>query len=427
MDKMDNVRVDRNVLGQAWLDHVNFPWDEYGVAIRNLRLGLKAPLTGSYDNYFINGMGAAIRSELWACLAPGNPVLAAKYAYEDACVDHAEEGVWAPVFLAALESQAFVESDPETLLDLALAQLPETSLVRQAVADTCQWCKQDDDWLAVRKKILNKYGHENFTDVTMNMAFIVLAWLASEDDFSKAICIATNCGKDTDCTAATVGALMGILHPEGIDEKWLRPIGNDLVVSPEIVGIEPPDTLDGFTDLVISLRERLNGKIPETVSLDQSLCAYRINADVTFVSLDILEQLKRSDVIQFPDKFQQIELLGASASLPSIDFKDDVLLLRYSFQLKSKRDVRLVFNTPQKCCVWIDGKQCLVRDGGRMAPSPHRAPHDQFADLSLEKDEHQLIAAVERPHDVDSSEWVVILADAQTMQWLPDAFLDMPI
>ena len=120
LDEMGRPYVDRNVLGQAWLDHVEFPWDEYGVAIRNLRLGIKPPLTGSYDNCFTNGMGAAIRSELWACLAPGNPELAAKYAYEDACVDHADEGIWAPVFLAALESQAFVEEDPDTLLDMGL-------------------------------------------------------------------------------------------------------------------------------------------------------------------------------------------------------------------------------------------------------------------------------------------------------------------
>src|SRR6185437_12515082 len=57
LDKMASPRVDRNVLAQAWLDHVNFPFDEYGVAIRNLRNGIPPPHSGSYDNWFTNGMG----------------------------------------------------------------------------------------------------------------------------------------------------------------------------------------------------------------------------------------------------------------------------------------------------------------------------------------------------------------------------------
>ena len=179
--------MDSDVLAKAWVDHVDFPWDEYGVAIRNLRLDIAPPVSGSYDNFFINGMGAAIRSEIWACLAPGNPVLAAKYAYADACVDHAEEGIWAPVLLAALESMAFVENDQDKLLDMAVEQLPETSLVRQAISDTRLWWKEYKDWKIIREKILEKYGKENFTDVTMNMAFIVLAWLAAGNDFSKPI------------------------------------------------------------------------------------------------------------------------------------------------------------------------------------------------------------------------------------------------
>ena len=424
LDKMDKPSVDRHILGEAWVKHVEFPWDEYGVAIRNLRLGIKPPLTGSYDNYFINGMGAAIRSELWACLAPGNPELAAKYAYEDACVDHAEEGLWAPVFLATLESMAFIESNIDVLLDAALNELPETSLVRQAVTDTRKWWKNDRDWLAVRTKILDNYGHENFTDVTMNMAFIVLAWLASEGDFSKAICIATNCGKDTDCTAATLGALMGIIDPDGIDEKWLKPIGNALVLSPEIKGITPPDTLEGFTDLVISLSDRINGKVPQVKPVEQSLDAYRINADMVFVSNDKLEPLEKSETFQFPEKYKTVKLPGAVASLPKTDFKNDVLLLRLYFNLKYDRDIRLVFNTPQTCSVWVDGNFYFSRDGGRMAPSAHRAPDNQFADLSLSGGRHEVVAAIKRPEKSSRAEWVFIVADAKTYQWIPQELFD---
>jgi hypothetical protein len=81
LDQLETPRVSRALFSEGWKKHINFPWDEYGVCIRNLREGIEPPLSGSYDNWFINGMGAAIRSEIWACLAPGNPRLAAAYAY----------------------------------------------------------------------------------------------------------------------------------------------------------------------------------------------------------------------------------------------------------------------------------------------------------------------------------------------------------
>lgn len=76
--------VNSQILAEAWLKNVGFPWDEYAVAIRNLKNGIRPPFSGSYDNWFVDGMGCAIRSEIWACLAPGDPERAAKFAYEDA-------------------------------------------------------------------------------------------------------------------------------------------------------------------------------------------------------------------------------------------------------------------------------------------------------------------------------------------------------
>ena len=80
-------------LGQAWLKHITYPFDEYGIARRNLQRGLAPPASGWFDNWFTDCMGAPIRSEIWACIAPGLPDVAARYAYQDATVDHAGEGV----------------------------------------------------------------------------------------------------------------------------------------------------------------------------------------------------------------------------------------------------------------------------------------------------------------------------------------------
>ncbi len=361
LSKMDAPRVDRHILSQAWLDHVEFPWDEYGVAIRNLKNGLKAPLSGSHDNWFRNGMGAPIRSEIWACLAPGNPELAAAYAFEDACVDHADEGIYGETFLAALQSMAFVESDTHVLLDRALATLPAQSLIRRAVEDTQSWWEKSSDWLAIREQILERYGHENFTDAPMNIAFTVLGWLAGEGDFSRAICIANNCGKDTDCTAATVGALMAIIDPTCISESWLTPIGRDLVLSPGITGLNPPATLDDFTELVIELRDRLDGSQPQVEVFDQSTGHLRLSASIAFTNA-------MPPVALMPSDSQFVSLSGTVANWPLDKFDDEFLLIEYPFRLSEPSAAIVMFNTPQNCRVWVDGEFLFERSAVFMAP-----------------------------------------------------------
>jgi hypothetical protein len=120
------------------------------------------------------------------------------------------------------------------------------------------------------EEILSQHGRQNFTDVAQNLAFIVLGWLVGGEDFSKAICTAVNCGQDTDCTGATLGALLGILNPDGIEEKWLKPIGRDLVLSPGMMGMHHAKTLDEFTDQVTKLAVRVLPYYGSDVSLSGS-------------------------------------------------------------------------------------------------------------------------------------------------------------
>ena len=81
----NNFRVDAYTLGEYWLKYVPVDWNEYGVGKVNMRLGIMPPLSGEYNNAKWNtSNGAWIRSEIWACLAPGNPMLAAQFAWNDA-------------------------------------------------------------------------------------------------------------------------------------------------------------------------------------------------------------------------------------------------------------------------------------------------------------------------------------------------------
>ncbi|MDF2714707.1 MAG: ADP-ribosylglycohydrolase family protein [Paenibacillus sp.] len=245
-------------LGQEWVEHVFFPFDEYGYALSNLRRGMLPPVAGWFNNPFTNCMGSPIRSEIWAMAAPGAPEIAARYAYEDAIVDHAGgEGVYGEMFFAALESAIFVEKDRDRLIEIGLNYIPADCRTALALKDLIRWHKEGHSWTEARELVLKHHGNDNFTDAPQNIAFTMLGWLYGEN-FEDAILKSVNCGYDTDCTAATLGAILGmLLGPEGLPEKWVAPVGDRVVVSPPIKGFPAPKNLDELTRRTIRVGKQI--------------------------------------------------------------------------------------------------------------------------------------------------------------------------
>jgi ADP-ribosylglycohydrolase len=255
--------VNAEILADYWMLGVLPNWAEYGVGKSNLRFGLTPPVSGKYRNRFKDSNGAWIRSELWACLAPGHPEIAVKYAYEDACVDHADEGVYGEIFIAAIESAAFVESDKFKLIDIGLSYIPESCECAKAVRRIIELYRSGRSWKEARYQLMQDFpgsfgaqwhgveeGISNSNwgyDAPNNIAITLIGWLYAGDDFGKALCITTGCGEDSDCTAGALGAILGIILGEkGIPEKWKNPIGEEIktkCVSRFATGIKAPKTI----------------------------------------------------------------------------------------------------------------------------------------------------------------------------------------
>ena len=241
------------ILEEGWMTYIRSMWDEYGVAQRNIRHGLYAPLSGFFDNKFTAGYGSAIRTELWAGLAPANPDLAVRFATEDATVDHAGDGVDATRFIAAFESIAFEEDNLDKIFAKALKYVNPRSRFYAALSDTKKWINQFVDYRTAREHIIAKYGTQNFTDVCVNIPFVMLGLFYGKGDFGRSVCIAVNCGYDSDCNGATCGAILGLLHSNDIPQEWIEPIGNKLVLSPYMVGTHQADLLDEMCMQIASI------------------------------------------------------------------------------------------------------------------------------------------------------------------------------
>ncbi len=251
--KRRGLPINRRDLAEGWLEHMRGLPDEYGVCINNLETGIYPPLSGYFNNKFFGGMGSAIRTEIWAALAPGDPELAVRLAREDACVDHYSDGIDASSFLAALESAAYIENNREKLIETAKSYINPNGRLYSALTDVKAWWEELHDVYAVREKILSKYYHQNWTDVSINLSYILLAWYAGKGDFSKSICIAAGLGHDADCTTATLGSILGILAEEEFEERWIKPLGNDLVLSSCISGMHAVTSIDEFCEQLAEL------------------------------------------------------------------------------------------------------------------------------------------------------------------------------
>ena len=312
--------VDASILGEYWLSYVLPNWVEYGQGKANLRAGLVPPMSGAVDNDYHNSNGCWIRSEIWACLAPGNPAIATRYAFEDAIVDHADQGMEAEIFCAALQSAAFVESDPRRLIDIALSYIPADCRVaqavhtaldclakgvpyREAIAVIHESCPgsfgvQYDSCEAARKKS-DAMGFRTVGEAGMDapehMGFLVAAWLYG-NSFEERLIHANEAGEDTDCTCATLGALLGIIDgASALPEKWTAPLGDRIVtmcIDRTWNGLWVPETCTELAERVMRVvpgflgAELVDVLNPEgyTVKCPEQLCCgeetdylYRVN------------------------------------------------------------------------------------------------------------------------------------------------------
>ena len=152
---------------------------------------------------------------------------------EDAKVDHgAGEETYAATFVAAMQSAAFVINDLRRCVDLGLASIPEDCRTARSVRLVLDCYDSGKSWVdacnAVQQR--NADPDTGWFESPSNVGYAVLGLVYGEGDFKRSMLTAINCGDYTDCTAATVGATMGILNGMAdIPEDWSTHIGDEII------------------------------------------------------------------------------------------------------------------------------------------------------------------------------------------------------
>jgi ADP-ribosylglycohydrolase len=196
----------------------------------------------THQNPYREWIGAQIRADSWGYAAPGNPELAAEYAWRDARISHVKNGIYGEMFAAAMIAAAFVTDSPEEIVRAGLAEIPRRSRLYKDVEDTIALCRNCDFRADAFEEVLNgiydSLEHYHPVHTINNAAVVTAAILLGKDDFEKAITIAVMGGWDTDCNGATVGSIVGaMIGAERIPPKWKAPL-NDTLYS-EVSGYHP--------------------------------------------------------------------------------------------------------------------------------------------------------------------------------------------
>ncbi len=244
---------------EYWQDRCWYNFCEYGFFLYNAQRGILPPWSGYWNNdFFRESEGCPIRSDIWGLVAPGNPELAAGMARLDGELDHANFSVEAEMFYAAMTAQALVAESSEEIVEAGLSVLPEDSRVREVVAVTARIAADFEDFAAAWRVVVRQYGDRDASKAITNLAFVMLAWAKCDDDFTKAMVHCVNAGWDTDCTAATLGAILGAWKGTAcIPAGWREQLGPTLICGIEVKHKTAPLTDLGYETALVGVEMAL--------------------------------------------------------------------------------------------------------------------------------------------------------------------------
>ncbi|MEZ4670744.1 MAG: ADP-ribosylglycohydrolase family protein [Anaerolineae bacterium] len=268
-------------IGQTWLNYIiqnkTILWwggrsnSTEHTAYLNLRNGIEAPHSGSIalnSKVVAEQIGSQIFIDGWAMVAPGDPELAADLARRAGSVSHDGEAIYGAQVLAAMEAQAYVDSNINNLIDCAVSFIPHDSTIFRLIEDIRGWHAKEKDWRKTREQIAARYGYDKYggnCHMVPNHALIIHSLLHGEDDFQKSLMIVNTSGWDTDCNSGNVGCLLGIKNGlAGIDAgpDFRGPVADRLYLPTADGGRAISDAVTE-TYHVVNAGRRLAGLEPE--------------------------------------------------------------------------------------------------------------------------------------------------------------------
>jgi hypothetical protein len=198
-----------------WLWHANMQ------ARKNWYDSIFAPLSGSPEyNLHADDIDFQIESDYIGFMCPGMPQTASEIADKIGRIMNYGDGIYGGIFVAALYSEAYFESDIPTIIEKALLSIPSGSDYYKIVMDVIKLHQHyPTDWQAAWQELEDKWGDVDICgagsafniDAKLNGAYIVMGLLYGGGDPIKTMEISTRCGQDSDCNPSNAMAVLGVI------------------------------------------------------------------------------------------------------------------------------------------------------------------------------------------------------------------------
>jgi len=196
-------------------------WHANMQARKNYYDSIFAPLSGSPEyNLHADDIDFQIEADYIGFMCPGMPQTASIIADKIGRIMNYGDGVYGGIFVAALYSEAYFESDIPKIIDKALLSIPSGSDYYKIVRDVIKLHSQyPSDWQSAWKELEDKWGDVDICgagstfniDAKLNGAYIVMGLLYGEGDPAKTLEITTRCGQDSDCNPSNAMAVLGVI------------------------------------------------------------------------------------------------------------------------------------------------------------------------------------------------------------------------
>ena len=158
---------------------------------------------------------------------------------------------------------------------------------------------------------------------------------------------------------------MGILHPEGIGEKWLAPIGEGIAVRPEFVkGLDTPRNVDELCEMIESLREKLPCEfVPAPVTKAPDFTQFERTVDVALLNSPAWFLVETANL-----EWKTIHA-GPSLGELALDRPNDgslLVVLRFRFKVHEDGEYAVMFNSDTSNQCYLDPPRTLLHDSHDM-------------------------------------------------------------
>lgn len=214
-------------VGKAWLKYLPYACTAEDIALKNLKKGISPMDAADIDNPYCQWIGADIRSDPFAYMAPAYPEMAAKLAYRDAYLSHRRNGIYGEMFFAATQSAAFAVSHPVEALEIGLTEIPKECCLAEDIRWALEVGKNVKNYEEARELVDHRFVNMSAAHTNNNACLTIFGLMIGGTDMTKVISETVAMGMDNDCTAATAGSIVGaIVGKQKLEPHWYANFNN---------------------------------------------------------------------------------------------------------------------------------------------------------------------------------------------------------